>query len=441
MAWKKETASSTIASRSSGVYSGKSLLSGSARSARLPTRSHWPAKSSASARDFGSASIRRTWSASTPGSWSRPASARSDSSRVGHRRPEEVRQPAGQLVVGDAIRALDVGPVALEEIEELGRDQDGPQGEPDGGLEAVAARLGAAEQPHQPLDLVGVDRPAERAPGERGDAAPGGLFLREARARAGPRCTATGRPSSSTSAAAARYFSMRIGGTNRVEALLSNPAPPPPSAGKASAGWVSTPSRSRIVLLYCRRVSRWIRLGPGSLDALDRVEDGPDRGRRVLAIVHVRAGPVARRRHGPLDQGIDHLEPQLGIAAERLLVRELRQVDVALGFLPAVAAQAVLLERAAGRSGRSRRPLPRLEEPGSAAPRPRGVSTVWWWLGSWRGSRSEWGGLSGRGLRTDCRLRSRVASVSDNRNAYRTGFPRPRHHGSTEESVLITKDG
>ena len=38
--------------------------------------------------------------------------------RVGHRRPEEIREPAGQLVVGDAIRALDVGPVALDEIEE-----------------------------------------------------------------------------------------------------------------------------------------------------------------------------------------------------------------------------------------------------------------------------------------------------------------------------------
>ena len=157
---------------------------------------------------------------------------------------------------------------------------------------------------------------------------------------------------------------MRIGGTNRVEALLSNPAPPPPSAGKASAGWVSTPSRSRIVLLYCRRVSRWIRLGPGSRDALDRVEDGPDRVRRMLAIVHVGTGPVARRRHGPLDQGVDDPEPQIGIAAERLLVRELRQVDVALGFLSAVATQAVLLEErpdvpveavAPGRSGKEGR--------------------------------------------------------------------------------------
>ena len=84
--------------------------------------------------------------------------------------------------------------------------------------------------------------------------------------------------------------------------------------------------------------------GAGIADALDRVEDGPDRGRRALAIVLVGTGPVARRRHGPLDQGIDDPEPQIGIAAERLLVRELRQVDVALGLLAAVATQAMLLE-------------------------------------------------------------------------------------------------
>ena len=37
---------------------------------------------------------------------------------VGHARPEEIGEATGQLVVGDAIRALDVGAVALEEKEE-----------------------------------------------------------------------------------------------------------------------------------------------------------------------------------------------------------------------------------------------------------------------------------------------------------------------------------
>jgi hypothetical protein len=37
---------------------------------------------------------------------------------VGHGRPEEIGEATGQLVVGDANRALDFGPVALEEIEE-----------------------------------------------------------------------------------------------------------------------------------------------------------------------------------------------------------------------------------------------------------------------------------------------------------------------------------
>ena len=44
-------------------------------------------------------------------------------------------------MVGDAVRPLDVGPVALEQVEEAGRDQHGPQREPDGGLEAVASGL------------------------------------------------------------------------------------------------------------------------------------------------------------------------------------------------------------------------------------------------------------------------------------------------------------
>ena len=166
-------------------------------------------------------------------------------------------------MVGDAVRALDVGPVALD----AGRGSWARPGRPAGraGRQPRSRRRGR----RRGGTAASAARPRRRRPaggtraGRTRRCSAGRLLPSRGPGRAGPRGTAPGRPSSSTSAAAARYFSMRIGGTNRVEALLSNPAPPPPSAGKASAGWVSTPSRSRIVLLYCRRVSRWIRLGRG----------------------------------------------------------------------------------------------------------------------------------------------------------------------------------
>ena len=167
-------------------------------------------------------------------------------------------------MVGDAIRALDVGPVALEQEEEARARPGRPAG-----------RAGRPPRSRRPAPRRGgtvasAARPRRSRPA---DGTHAGRTRRccdgrpRPRVSSGPGRAAMYRDGSallSTSAAAARYFSMRIGGTNRVEALLSNPPPPPPSAGKASAGRVSTPSRSRIVLLYCRRVSRWIRLGPGS---------------------------------------------------------------------------------------------------------------------------------------------------------------------------------
>src|SRR5262249_35985717 len=70
-----------------------------------------------------------------------------------------------------------------------------------------------------------------------------------------------------------------------------------------------------------------------------------DRIRCPLAIVHIRPGSITRRRHRPPNQGIDDLEPQLGIAPERLLVLELAQVDVTFWLIAAVAAQTVFLEQ------------------------------------------------------------------------------------------------
>ena len=70
------------------------------------------------------------------------------------------------------------------------------------------------------------------------------------------------RTAARTSSAATRYRSSRTGGTNRVSALLSKPAPPPPSAGNRSAGRTLTPNRSRTVLLYSSRLSRWSKNAP-----------------------------------------------------------------------------------------------------------------------------------------------------------------------------------
>ena len=60
----------------------------------------------------------------------------------------------------------------------------------------------------------------------------------------------------STSSAASRYFSIRIADVNSASPLVSKPSPPAPSAGKLSAGFRSTPSRSRTLLLYSERFSR-----------------------------------------------------------------------------------------------------------------------------------------------------------------------------------------
>ena len=76
--------------------------------------------------------------------------------------------------------------------------------------------------------------------------------------------TRSGLAAASSVAAVARYFSTSTGGVKSVAELLSKPPPPPPSGGKASAGRVSSPSRSRMVWLYSARLSRCGTGGPGS---------------------------------------------------------------------------------------------------------------------------------------------------------------------------------
>src|SRR5262245_35659738 len=80
--------------------------------------------------------------------------------------------------------------------------------------------------------------------------------------------------------AAVRYFSASTGDTVSVAALLSNPSRFS-SVGKSRAGWLVSPSRSRMVLSYSVRVRRRMYDGPGSATAplhsgLLPVDDGGD---------------------------------------------------------------------------------------------------------------------------------------------------------------------
>src|SRR5258708_7834325 len=115
------------------------------------------------------------------------------------------------------------------------------------------------EQPHQALDLGIGDRTAECAAGEPGDAAPRSFLDREIRPGAGddiPRRVG---------------LLEHVGGGCQVllhedrrdeqgRCIVVESGASAAIGGKGIAGCVSTPSRSRIVLLYWRRVSRWIKL-------------------------------------------------------------------------------------------------------------------------------------------------------------------------------------
>ena len=89
-----------IASRSSGLQAGNFCGSGLMLS-RLRISSHWPAKFSAIAKAFGSASMRLTWASSTAGAPQAPPLGQRQQLVVRHRVPQEVAQPRGQLHVGD----------------------------------------------------------------------------------------------------------------------------------------------------------------------------------------------------------------------------------------------------------------------------------------------------------------------------------------------------
>ena len=85
---------------------------------------------------------------------------------VGHRSPEEIRQPAGQGVVVELAGRLDV-------VEEIGRAQGRAVGPAHGRLEAVAGLEPLRHPGHVLLAGLGIDRPAEGPRQELGEQAVG----------------------------------------------------------------------------------------------------------------------------------------------------------------------------------------------------------------------------------------------------------------------------
>ena len=147
---------------------------------------------------------------------------------VGHAAPQEIRQPAGQFPVVDRLDGLGiVGPsVDLDAEEEVRRHEHGLQGQADAGLEAVAVLLGHLDEAQQALHLVIGGRPAIGPAGEAlEDLAGADSFVAgvvdDEDALAGLRRSRSG--FSTIFSAAARYFSMSIGGSDSTSPMLSKP--------------------------------------------------------------------------------------------------------------------------------------------------------------------------------------------------------------------------
>ena len=146
--------------------------------------------------------------------------------------------------------------------------------------------------------------------------------------------------------AAARYFSVSIGGMRQhvadvVEAVADV------VGGEVVGGWKSTPTRSRMVLSYSARLSRRMVTRPGSFGPLGlhvdlehvRVDPGVDRvefglGRFRLAL---------RRHHAAVEIFVDLL-PNLGFGEGAGLVLERFEVEVAARLGAVMAPDAVLGE-------------------------------------------------------------------------------------------------
>ena len=92
---------------------------------------------------------------------------------VGHRVPEEVGEPRGELVVAEGVDPFGFG-FGFDEEEEVGRDEDGLEGELERREVGVAAGLGAVEERHEAREFVVGEGAAEGAAGEGGEGLLGG---------------------------------------------------------------------------------------------------------------------------------------------------------------------------------------------------------------------------------------------------------------------------
>ena len=135
----------------------------------LRSCSHWPAKFSTNC--VGPGVVEHPDDLPAEVRPQRPLAGLAEQLVVGHAAPEEVREPAGQLELGQ--RAVLARLLGLDQEQELRRGEDRRQGDLDGALEALAPVVG---QPEDPAGS-GPPRPAAPAagrPARRTGRSPGG---------------------------------------------------------------------------------------------------------------------------------------------------------------------------------------------------------------------------------------------------------------------------
>ncbi len=199
------------------------------------------------------------------------ARGRVRSASSGMRAPQQIRQPHGHLVAARTAQArpVAIGHAQLDPVQEVGRLQQRLDHRGHGAGEAGAGqRARRPVQRQQPVGLARRQRPAEgpgRQPLDDGAGAgllAGGAGLPNHRRPACPAPPASGWRARRCASATLAYCSASRLETDWAAASLPKPLPDS-SAGSVLAGEVVSPSRSRTVLLYSKRVSRRSGAGPG----------------------------------------------------------------------------------------------------------------------------------------------------------------------------------
>ena len=136
---------------------------------RLRISSHWPAKFSAIAEAFGSASIRVDLRVEHRRRAQPAPLGQRQQLLVRHRVPEEVAQPRGQLDVRDAVhlRRIVRVEIALDVEQEVRRDEHRLNRQRDALLHRLPVALRQVDELPQRRDFRAGDRPAVGAPRQR----------------------------------------------------------------------------------------------------------------------------------------------------------------------------------------------------------------------------------------------------------------------------------